>query len=61
LTKDRINCQLKTGSKYKKKTNYSDEFKRPVDNEVNEGILKKEEARIKYGIKGNTAIFSWII
>jgi transposase len=39
---------------------YSDEFKKTVVDEVLTGILSKEEARYKYGIKGNSAILNWI-
>lgn len=44
-----------------KKVNfYSDEFKRSVVNEVLRGIISKEEARWKYGIKGKSAVLDWI-
>ncbi|HSM47573.1 MAG TPA: transposase [Draconibacterium sp.] len=43
-----------------RKSIYSEEFQRAVVNEVSNGILNKEEARIKYGIKGNSAVLSWI-
>jgi transposase-like protein len=39
---------------------YSDEFKRSVVNEVLKGILSKEGARVKYGIKGSSAVLNWI-
>lgn len=39
---------------------YSDEFKRTVVQEVLDGIITKEEARYKYGIKGNSAVLNWI-
>lgn len=39
---------------------YSEEFKRSVVKEVLSGNLSKEEARHKYGIKGNSAVLNWI-
>lgn len=39
---------------------YSDDFKRRVVEDVLSGKMGKEEARIVYGIKGNSAILSWI-
>ena len=39
---------------------YSDEFKKGVVDEVHKGILSKEEARRKYGIKGSSAVLNWI-
>jgi transposase-like protein len=39
---------------------YSDEFKKSVVDEVLKGVLSKEEARYKYGIKGNSAVLNWI-
>jgi len=39
---------------------YSDEFKRSVVNAVLRGIVSKEEARYKYGIKGKSAVLDWI-
>ena len=44
----------------KKANYYSDEFKRSVVNEVLKGIISKEEARYKYGIKGSSAVLNWI-
>jgi transposase len=44
----------------KKVNYYSDEFKRTVIQEVLDGVLSKEEARQKYGIKGNSAVLNWI-
>ena len=38
---------------------FSREFKQHVVNEVETGKLNKEEARLKYGIKGNSAILNW--
>ena len=39
---------------------YTDEFKKSVVKEVLLGHKSKEEARIYYGIKGNSAILNWI-
>jgi len=39
---------------------YSDEFKKGVVDEVLNGVLSKEEARSKYGIKGSSAVLNWI-
>ena len=39
---------------------YSDEFKQMVVNEVYKGLISKEEAKRKYGIKGNSAVLNWI-
>ncbi|MBK8807615.1 MAG: transposase [Bacteroidales bacterium] len=39
---------------------YSDEFKKSVVQEVLDGLLSKEEARQRYGIKGNSAVLNWI-
>ncbi len=39
---------------------YSDEFKKSVVDEVLKGVLNKEEARYKYGIKGSSAVLNWI-
>jgi transposase len=44
----------------KKVNYYSNEFKKSVVDEVLKGILSKEEARYKYGIKGNSAVLNWI-
>lgn len=44
----------------KKVNYYSDEFKKSVVDEVHKGVLSKEEARYKYGIKGNSAVLNWI-
>ena len=38
---------------------YSRVFKMQVVNEVETGKLSKEEARLKYGIRGNSAILNW--
>lgn len=38
----------------------SDEFKRKVVQEVLSGSLTKQEARFKYGIKGKSAVLTWI-
>ena len=38
---------------------FSREFKQHVVNEMETGKLNKEEARLKYGIKGNSAILNW--
>jgi transposase len=43
-----------------KVTYYTDEFKRAVVHEVLDGILCKDEARRKYGIKGKSAVLNWI-
>jgi len=39
---------------------YSDGFKKSVVDEVLKGVLSKEEARCKYGIKGSSAVLNWI-
>ena len=44
----------------KKVNYYSDEFKKGVVDEVLRGVISKEEARWKYGIKGSSAILNWI-
>jgi transposase-like protein len=44
----------------KKVNYYSDEFKKSVVDEVLKGVLSKEEARYKYGIKGSSAVLNWI-
>lgn len=44
----------------KKVNYYSDEFKRSVIDEVLTGVLNKEEARRKYGLKGSSAVLNWI-
>jgi transposase len=44
----------------KKVNYYSDEFKKGVVDEVLKGVLSKEEARNKYGIKGSSAVLNWI-
>ncbi len=44
----------------KKDNYYSDEFKKSVVKEVLSGLLRKDEARRKYGIKGKSAILDWI-
>ncbi len=44
----------------KKVNYYSDEFKESVVKEVLTGVLSKEEARWKYGIKGSSAVLNWI-
>ena len=44
----------------KKANYYSDEFKKIVVDEVLSGVLNKEEARFKYGIRGSSAVLNWI-
>lgn len=39
---------------------YTDEFKQKVVNEVHNGLISKEEARRRYGIRGNSAVLSWM-
>lgn len=39
---------------------YTDEFKKRVVNEVLNGLISKEEARRRYGIRGNSAVLNWI-
>src|SRR5690554_5626228 len=39
---------------------YSDAFKLGVIAQVTSGVISKEQARIHYGIKGNTAILNWM-
>jgi transposase len=39
---------------------YSDEFKESVVKEVLNGLICKDEARRKYGIKGKSAVLNWI-
>ncbi len=43
-----------------KKTYYTDKFKQDVVNEILDGIIGKDEARRKYGIKGKTSVLNWI-
>jgi len=38
---------------------FSRAFKLHVVNEVSTGKISKEQARLKYGIKGNSAILNW--
>ena len=38
---------------------FSESFKRGVLEQISSGNLTKQEARKKYGIKGNSAILSW--
>jgi len=44
----------------KKVNYYTDEFKKKVVNEVLKGLISKEEARRRYGIRGNSAVLNWI-
>jgi transposase-like protein len=46
--------------KMKKVNHYSDEFKQAVAQEVLDGLICKDEARRKYGIKGKSAVLYWI-
>ena len=39
---------------------YSDEFKESVVKEVLDGLISKEEARRRYGIKAYSAVLNWI-
>lgn len=39
---------------------YSDEFKESVVKEVLDGLICKDEARRRYGIKGKSAVLNWI-
>ena len=41
------------------KTYYSESFKIKVVKEVEAGIMTKEEARRRYGIKGKSAVLNW--
>lgn len=38
---------------------YTENFKKSVVTEVESGRVSKEGARIKYGIKGNSAVLNW--
>jgi len=39
---------------------YSDEFKESIVKEVLDGLISKDEARRRYGIKGKSAVLNWI-
>lgn len=39
---------------------FSDAFKLGVIAQVTSGVMSKEQARIHYGIKGNSAILNWM-
>lgn len=39
---------------------YTDEFKEKVVNEVLNGLISKEEARRRYGIRGKSAVLNWM-
>ncbi len=39
---------------------YTDEFKQKVINEVLNGLISKEEARRRYGIRGKSAVLNWM-
>ena len=39
---------------------FSDVLKRQIVQEVQSGTISKEEARRRYGIKGNSAILKWM-
>jgi len=41
------------------RVNYSENFKKKVVREVESGALTKEAARLKYKIKGNSAVLNW--
>ncbi len=41
------------------KTYYSESFKIKVVKEVESGIMTKEQARRKYGIRGKSAVLNW--
>ena len=44
----------------KKPTKYADDFKESVVKEVLDGIITKEEAKRRYGIRGSSAVLNWI-
>ena len=44
----------------KKVNYYSDVFKEMVVKEVLDGLISKEEARRKYGLKGSSSVLNWI-
>jgi len=44
----------------KKVNYYTDEFKEKVVNEVHNGLISKEEARRRYGIRGKSAVLNWM-
>jgi transposase len=44
----------------KEVNHYSDEFKKAVIKEVLSGLITKDEARRRYGIKGKSAVLNWI-
>lgn len=44
----------------KKVNYYTDEFKQKVVNEVLNGLISKDEARRRYGIKGKSAVLNWM-
>jgi transposase-like protein len=46
--------------KMRKPTKYTDEFKESVIKEVLDGIITKEEAKRRYGIRGSSAVLNWI-
>jgi len=39
---------------------YTDEFKQKVINEVLNGLISKEEARRRYGIRGKSTVLKWM-
>jgi transposase-like protein len=41
------------------KTYYSESFKIKVVKEVESGVMTKEQARLRYGIKGKSAVLNW--
>jgi len=44
----------------KKVNYYTDEFKQNVVNEVLNGLISKDEARRRYGIRGKSAVLNWM-
>lgn len=39
---------------------YTDDFKQNVVNEVLNGLISKDEARRRYGIRGKSAVLNWM-
>lgn len=44
----------------RKPSYYTNEFKESVVKEVLDGIITKEEAKRRYGIRGSSAVLNWI-
>jgi transposase len=57
--KERKMSKFKTFNKLGQRKIYTENFKKSVVREVESGKITKEQARIKYNIKGHSSVLNW--